>query len=186
MAYKNVVVYCGSHMGNNLAYAALAGELGQALGQEHFHMIYGGGTVGLMGICADAAMAAGGKVTGIIPEVFIAKEQAHRGISELIEVENMTIRKQKMIDMGDAFIILPGGLGTMEELFDTANHYHIYKGKDEQPPILIANIEGIYDTLEKQMQIWEKEGFIESGDWSNIHFCHSLEEIMTILRDNGK
>ena len=81
MTYKNVVVYCGSHFGNDPAYAAFAGELGEALGKNHFHMIYGGGTVGLMGICADAAMAAGGEVTGIIPEVFIAKEQAHRGLT---------------------------------------------------------------------------------------------------------
>ena len=115
MTYKNVVVYCGSHFGNDPAYAAFAGELGEALGKNHFHMIYGGGTVGLMGICADAAMAAGGEVTGIIPEVFIAKEQAHRGLTALIEVPDMTVRKQRMIEMGDAFIILPGGIGTLEE-----------------------------------------------------------------------
>lgn len=126
MTYKNVVVYCGSHFGNDPAYAAFAGELGEALGKNHFRMIYGGGTVGLMGICADAAMATGGEVTGIIPEVFIAKEQAHRGLTALIEVPDMTVRKQRMIEMGDAFIILPGGIGTLEELADTANqHVHI-------------------------------------------------------------
>ena len=184
MAYKNVVVYCGSHLGNDLSYAALAGELGEALGKGHFHMIYGGGTVGLMGICADAAMAAGGKVTGVIPEVFIAKEQAHRGITQLIEVENMTIRKQKMMEMGDAFVILPGGFGTMEELFDTANHYHIYEEK--QPLILIVNIDGIYDGLKQQIKAFEEAGFTEQGDWGNIKFCQNLDEIMEALGESGQ
>ncbi len=179
--YNNIVVYCGSHFGNNPAYASFAGQLGEALGKGGFHMIYGGGTVGLMGICADAAMAAGGKVTGIIPEVFIAKEQAHRGITELIEVENMTIRKQKMMEMGDAFIVLPGGFGTLEELADTANHYHIYGDPIHQPPILIVNLEGIYDGLEAQMQAWDEAGFIEPSEWGNIHFCHSLDEVMGVI-----
>ncbi len=182
MSYQNIVVYCGSHFGNNPSYAAFAGELGEALGKGGFHMIYGGGTVGLMGITADAAMAAGGQVTGVIPEVFIAKEQAHRGITKLLEVENMTIRKQKMIDMGDAFIILPGGLGTLEELADTANHYHIYNDENHQPPIIIVNLDGIYDGLIAQMKAWEDAGFIEKDDWRNIHFCQDLEEVMDILQ----
>lgn len=140
MSYEHIVVYCGSHFGNDPAYAAFAGELGEALGKNHFHMIYGGGTVGLMGICADAAMAAGGKVTGVIPEVFIAKEQAHRGLTELIEVPDMTIRKQKMISLGDAFLILPGGIGTLEELADTANQRHIYGDPLAQPPSSSATL----------------------------------------------
>ena len=186
MSYQHIVVYCGSHFGNNPAYASFAGQLGEALGKSGFHMIYGGGTVGLMGICADAAMAAGGKVTGVIPEVFIAKEQAHRGITELIEVENMTIRKQKMIAMGDAFVILPGGFGTLEELADTANQNHIYGDKDLQPPIIIVNIDGIYDALKQQMKAWREAGFIEAGDWGNIHFCQTLDEVMELLKSSEK
>ena len=186
MSYQHIVVYCGSHFGNNPAYASFAGQLGEALGKGGFHMIYGGGTVGLMGICANAAMAAGGKVTGVIPEVFIAKEQAHRGITELIEVENMTIRKQKMIAMGDAFVILPGGFGTLEELADTANQNHIYGDKDHQPPIIIVNIDGIYDALKQQMKAWREAGFIEAGDWGNIHFCQTLDEVMELLKSSEK
>ena len=105
--YKNITVYCGSHFGNDGDFASLAARLGEALGKGGFHMIYGGGTVGLMGLAADAAMAAGGRVTGIIPRVFIEKEQAHRGITELLEVPDMITRKQKLIESGDAFIVLP-------------------------------------------------------------------------------
>lgn len=181
MSYKNIVVYCGSHFGNDPAYAAFAGELGEALGKNHFHMIYGGGTVGLMGICADAAMAAGGKVTGVIPEVFIAKEQAHRGLTELIEVPDMTIRKQKMISLGDAFLILPGGIGTLEELADTANQRHIYGDPLAQPPIIICNIEHIYDGLLAQIDAWAEAGFLEKEDWKNLHVAQTLEDVMNVL-----
>ena len=182
MMYKNVVVYCGSRFGMNPAYASFAGQLGEALGKGGFRMIYGGGTVGLMGICANAAMAAGGAVTGVIPEVFIAKEQAHRGLTELLEVPDMTVRKHKMIEMGDAFVILPGGFGTMEELADTASHYHIYGNPQKQPPIIIANVDGIYDGFLKQMSLWAEAEFVDMEEWRNIHVCQTLKEVMEILQ----
>ena len=133
------------------------------------------------GLAADAAMAAGGRVTGIIPRVFIEKEQAHRGITELLEVPDMITRKQKLIESGDAFIVLPGGIGTLEELADTFSHYRIYAAPGSRPPILIANINGIYDPLKALFQNWLRLGFIEKEDLSSIHFCSSLEEIMKIL-----
>ena len=175
--YKNITVYCGSHFGNDGAFASLAARLGEALGRGGFHMIYGGGTVGLMGL------AAGGRVTGIIPQVFIEKEQAHRGITELLEVPDMVTRKQKLIKSGDAFIVLPGGIGTLEELADTFSHYRIYAAPGSRPPILIANINGIYDPLKALFQNWLRLGFIEKEDLSSIHFCSSLEEIMKILEN---
>ena len=186
MMYKNVVVYCGSRFGVNPAYASFAGQLGEALGRGGFHMVYGGGTVGLMGICADAAMAAGGTVTGVIPEVFIAKEQAHRGLTELLEVPDMTVRKRKMLELGDAFVVLPGGFGTLEELAETANHYHIYGDPAHQPPIIIVNIEGIYDGLLRQLTAWGEEEFADMEEWKNIHVCQSLGEVMGILRGTAE
>ena len=98
---KNVSVYCGSRYGINPAHTAFAGMAGELLAKNGYTMIYGGGSVGLMGIAADAALAAGGKVVGIIPEVFIAAEQAHRLITELIEVPDLMARKRKMIEAGD-------------------------------------------------------------------------------------
>ena len=181
MAYKNIVVYCGSHFGNDPEYASFAGRLGEALGKGGFHMIYGGGTVGLMGLCADAALAAGGKVTGIIPEVFIEKEQAHRGLTELLEVPDMMSRKEKMIAAGDAFIILPGGIGTLEELADTFSHYRIYADPSSRPPLLIADINGIYTPLKELFKNWTTLGFLSEEDLSAIHFCSTLEEIMELL-----
>lgn len=182
MDYKNIVVYCGSHYGNNPEYASLAGRLGEFLGKNGFHMIYGGGTVGLMGLAADAALAAGGKVTGIIPEVFIAKEQAHRGITELIEVPDMVTRKAKMIEAGDAFVALPGGVGTLEELTDTFSHYRTYGVPGHKPPILIINPDGIYDPLQDLFHRWVEKGFMEEEELAPVHFCRTLEEVMTILK----
>ena len=119
---KNVSVYCGSRYGINPAQTAFAGMAGELLAKNGYTMIYGGGSVGLMGIAADAALAAGGKVVGIIPEVFIAAEQAHRLITELIEVPDLMARKRKMIEAGDAFLILPGGFGTLEEFAELGSY----------------------------------------------------------------
>ena len=93
----------------------------------------------------------------------------------------MITRKQKSIESGDAFIVLPGGIGTLEELADTFSHYRIYAAPGSRPPILIANINGIYDPLKALFQNWLRLGFIEKEDLDSIHFCSSLEEIMKIL-----
>lgn len=175
---KNAVVYCGSRYGNNPAFAAFAGMTGELLAKKGYTLVYGGGSIGLMGVMADAAMAAGGHVTGIIPEIFIAQEQAHRLITELVEVPDLTVRKEKMISLGDVFLILPGGIGTLEELADTANHFHIYKEADKRPPIIIANIDHIYDPLEKLFESWSKNEFIDPSEWKNIHFIRSFSELL--------
>ena len=123
-------------------------------------MIYGGGTVGLMGLAADAAMAAGGRVTGIIPRVFIEKEQAHRGITELLEVPDMITRKQKLIESGDAFIVLPGGIGTLEELFEVWTWRQLgYHDK----PIGVLDADGYYRQMLGFLQHSVESGFM--GQW---------------------
>ena len=154
---KNVSVYCGSRYGINPAHTAFAGMAGELLAKNGYTMIYGGGSVGLMGIAADAALAAGGKVVGIIPEVFIAAEA------------------------GDAFLILPGGFGTLEEFADTAVHYHIYTEETNRPPIIIANIEGIYDPLRALFENWKSAEFITADEWENIHFINSIKELLPLL-----
>ena len=178
---KNVSVYCGSRHGINPAHTAFAGMAGELLAKNGYTMIYGGGSVGLMGIAADAALAAGGKVVGIIPEVFIAAEQAHRLITELIEVPDLMARKRKMIEAGDAFLILPGGFGTLEEFADTATHYRIYAEEADRPPIIIANIEGIYDPLRALFENWKSAEFITADEWENIHFINSIKELLPLL-----
>ena len=121
------------------------------------------------------------KVVGIIPEVFIAAEQAHRLITELIEVPDLMARKRKMIEAGDAFLILPGGFGTLEEFADTAVHYHIYTEETNRPPIIIANIEGIYDPLRALFENWKSAEFITANEWENIHFINSIKELLPLL-----
>lgn len=183
MKLENIVIYCGSHFGAELSYASFAGELAEAIAKSGRTITYGGGTVGLMGIVADAAMAAGGKVIGVIPEVFILKEQAHRGITELIEVPDMVERKKIMIGSGHAFIALPGGPGTLEEFSDTISHMRIY-GEGKRPPVIIANVDGFYDPLLSLINAWEEEGFMEEGDRDNIFICSSVDEIMKVISDH--
>ena len=116
-----VTVYCGSHKGLSPTYTSFAQNFGTQLGKSGYRVAYGGGQLGLMGIIANAALDAGAHVTGIIPKVFVETEQAHYGVSRLEIVEDMFTRKKKLIEIGDAFVILPGGIGTLEEFVDTAD-----------------------------------------------------------------
>lgn len=177
---KNITVYCGSQYGLNPAHAAFTGMLVEFLAKNGFHIIYGGGSTGLMGLIADTAISAEGQITGIIPHIFIEKEQAHRGITKLIEVDTMDERKEKLIHMADAFIILPGGIGTLEELSDTLSHMTIYR-ENRCPPIIIANIDNFYDPLKALFQYWTDEEFISKQALQSVHFISTVKEIKEIL-----
>ncbi|HRL34188.1 MAG TPA: TIGR00730 family Rossman fold protein, partial [Neisseria sp.] len=109
---NHIVVYCGSNLGNKPAYFEAAQAMGKAIAERGSTLVYGGGKIGLMGTVADAALAEGGQVIGVIPTFLREKEVAHLGLSQLIETADMTERKNKMIELADAFIALPGGLGT--------------------------------------------------------------------------
>ena len=115
---SSVCVFCGSQYGSDPAYRRGAARLGELLGTAGVAVIYGGGHVGLMGAVADAAVAAGGEVIGVIPTRLLEREVGHRAITRLITTNDMFERKQQMIDLADAFVILPGGLGTLDELLD--------------------------------------------------------------------
>ena len=165
---KTITVYCGSRPGKRKEYAQFAAEFGSRLGREGYAMLFGGGRLGLMGITADAALAAGAMVTGIIPEVFVDKEQAHTGVSHLEVVKDMNVRKKKLIQLGDAYVILPGGFGTLEEFADTADWIHIYQQSNR--PVIVANICGLYDPLKTLIRTYMEEGFMDRDEWSNLHF----------------
>lgn len=140
----SLCIFCGSRHGASPAYRAQAERLGELCGQNRIEVVYGGGHVGLMGVVADAAMAAGGKVTGLIPEHLLNREVGHREISELIVTDTMFDRKEQMIARSDAFAVLPGGLGTLDELFEVITlrqlGYH-------QKPIVLINVDGFWDPL---------------------------------------
>src|ERR1043166_521376 len=116
---KNICIYCGSSCGSKPDFEEGAVQCGKTLAARCLNLIYGGGNVGLMGILADAVLAGGGKVTGVIPRSLVDREVAHTGLTSLITVASMHERKQKMADLADAFVALPGGVGTLEEVIET-------------------------------------------------------------------
>jgi len=139
---RSICVFCGSQYGSDPAFRRVATALGEMLGAAGVSVIYGGGHVGLMGAVADAAMAAGGKVIGLIPTRLLEREVGHRAITELITTRDMFERKQQMIDRADAFVILPGGLGTLDELLDVITLRQLgYHDK----PIVLVNLDGYWD-----------------------------------------
>jgi uncharacterized protein (TIGR00730 family) len=141
---RRICVYCGSSPGASPAYAAAAAEVGRELAGRGIGLVYGGGNVGLMGTVADAALAAGGEAIGVIPEALVAREVAHSGLTELHVVESMHERKALMADLADAFVALPGGLGTLEELFEILTWAQL--GLHRKPSGLV-NVAGYYDGL---------------------------------------
>lgn len=140
----SLCVYCGSRPGAEPAYAQVARSVGEWIGRHGGQLVYGGGRNGLMGIVADATLSAGGRVVGIIPTALVEKEWAHHGCSELLVVENMHERKRLMAEHADAFLALPGGIGTLEEFFEVWTWRQLgYHDK----PVGLLNLDGYYDGL---------------------------------------
>ena len=141
---KRVCVYCGSNFGAAAEYAAAARRCGAVLAARGLTLVYGGGNVGLMGVLADAALGAGGEVIGVIPRRMIEREVAHHGVTSLIAVDSMHERKQQMMDLADAFLALPGGIGTLEELFEAFTWLQLGL---HHKPVGLLNVAGFYDPL---------------------------------------
>lgn len=154
---SSLCVYCGSRMGNSPVYLEAARDLGALLARRGITIVYGGGHVGLMGVLADAALAAGGQVVGVIPKALQEKELGHTGLTELHVVETMHVRKAMMAERADAFIALPGGLGTYEEIFETAT-WSLLGIQDK--PLGFLNINGFYDSLIDQVERAAADGFL--------------------------
>ena len=156
---KSIVVYCGSRKGNRPAYAEAAQILGKTLADKNIRLVYGGGNVGLMGITADSTMQHGGEVLGIIPEFLNQLEVGHNGITELRVVENMHQRKLMMHEESDGIITLPGGFGTMEEIFEMLTWGQLGM---HQKPIGVLNVEGYYDDLIAQADRMVTDDFLST------------------------
>ncbi|HSA59460.1 MAG TPA: TIGR00730 family Rossman fold protein [bacterium] len=139
-----VCVFCGSSPGDRPVFADAARALGTTLAHRGIRLVYGGGNVGLMGVVADAALAAGGEVVGVIPEALFAKEVAHGGLTKLHRVQSMHERKTLMYDLSDGFIALPGGIGTLEEIFEILTWGQLGL---HQKPCGFLNVEGYFDPL---------------------------------------
>ncbi|ACR29693.1 TIGR00730 family Rossman fold protein [Burkholderia glumae] len=154
---KSVCVYCGSASGVRGVYAEAARGFGQALAAAELTLVYGGGRVGLMGIVADAVLAAGGRAIGVIPQLLLDKEVGHQGLTELHVVPDMHHRKKMMADRSDAFVAMPGGAGTLEEFFEVFTWAQLgYHRK----PVALLNVEGFYDPLVAMLRHTVDEGFM--------------------------
>ena len=164
-ASTTLCVFCGSRPGARPAYAAAARAIGQALGRRNWQLVYGGGRVGLMGEVADAARQAGAWVTGVIPESLMQREVGHRGLDELHVVPSMHARKQMMAERADAFLALPGGLGTFEELFEVWTWRQLgYHTR----PIALLNTDGYYDPLLEFHGAMHSRGFVSDAQFNAL------------------
>ena len=159
MNFRRICVFCGSNSGNNPAYRAAAIEVGRLLAGRGIEVVYGAGNIGLMGILADAALAAGGRVIGVIPESLMAKEVGHPGLTELRIVKSMHERKAIMSDLSDAFIAMPGGFGTFEEFCEVVTWSQL---GIQSKPCGLLNVEGYYDPLLELFDHAVREGFLRA------------------------
>ena len=174
----SLCVYCGSRRGDDPAFADAARAVGTAIGRRGWQLVYGGGRVGLMGAVADAALEAGARVVGIVPALLMSREVGHRGISELVIVDTMHQRKQQMAERADAFLALPGGIGTLEELFEVWTWRQI--GYHDQP-IGLLNTAGYYDSLIAFLQGGVQQGFLDAPHETGLDIDGDAEALMTRL-----
>ncbi len=172
---KSIVVFCGSGDGYNEVYREVAYAVGNMLALQGIRIIYGGAKVGIMGALADGALQKGGIVTGVIPNFLKTREVAHTGITELITVETMHERKLKMNELSDGILTLPGGWGTMEELFETLTWSQLGLHKK---PIGLLNTNGYYDALKALCSTMVQEGFLNERVNASLLISSSPEELL--------
>src|SRR5580692_2348212 len=178
-AIRNVCVYCGSSDGADARFGEAAQELGRALAAGSVGLVYGGGGEGLMGRLAQSTLAGGGYVTGIIPSFLIRKEHPLTAVQEMVVVEDMHERKQAMFDRADAFVALPGGVGTLEELVEQMTWAQLNR---HTKPILIANIRGLLPPLVAAFAHMPGGGFIREGFEARYMVAERIEEVLPMLR----
>jgi len=177
---RSVCVYCGSNSGARPAYAERAVQLGQRLAREGLALVYGGGNVGLMGIVADAALASGGEVVGVIPEQLVGWEVAHAGLTRLEVVANMHERKARMFDLSDAFVALPGGFGTLDEMFEMLTWRQLGLG---DKPCAFLDVDGFYAPLIAMMDRMVEERFLHPDQRRDLWHGDDLDALLAWMRE---
>ena len=176
---KAICVYCGSNTGNRPAYAERATALGERIAREGLALIYGGGNVGLMGLAADAALAAGGEVIGVIPEQLVTWEVAHKGVSRLEVVANMHERKMRMFDLADAFVALPGGFGTLDEMFEMLTWRQLGIG---DKPCAFLDVDGFYAPLLQMIDRMVAERFLHPEQRADLWHGQDIGAMLAWMR----
>lgn len=182
LSMKNILIYCGSSYGNNEIYKQTAQKVGETLAKQNLRLVYGGGSAGLMGTTADAVLANGGEVVGIIPSFMEAWEVQHKNLTETIVVESMHVRKQLMADRADAIIALPGGWGTLDELFEILTWRQIGL---HNMPIGLLNTNGFYDDLLKMLDKMAAEGFVREANTKFLIIDDNIDSLLEKLRNDN-
>jgi uncharacterized protein (TIGR00730 family) len=176
---KSVTVFCGSSSGTDPIYQSQAAMVGATLAQQNICIIYGGAKVGLMGSIAGAALSEGGKVVGVIPRFLRSKEIAHEGLTELIMVESMHERKTKMHELCDGIIALPGGFGTLEELFEILTWAQLGLHKK---PIGLLDVNGFYGHLKKLLLTMVDEGFLKEINYNMLLISDDINDLLSQMK----
>ncbi len=171
---KRLCVFCGSSYGSSPAFTAAARELGEAIASHGIELVYGGARVGLMNEVADATLAKGGKVIGVLPRFMSQKELAHESLTELHLVDTMHQRKQLMAEMSDGFVALPGGFGTFEEIFEamTWSQLHLHRS-----PCALFNVAGYYDKLVEFLDVSVASGFVRQDLRDSLIVANNLKDL---------
>ena len=177
-----VALYCGSRAGNKPVYLEKAIHLSQGLAEHGFGLVYGGASIGLMGQVADAMIQHGGEAVGVIPEFMLDYEIAHNQLTELHVVTSMHQRKAMMAERACAFVALPGGLGTFEEILESATWGQL---NQHQTPMMLYNVNGFYDALIAQLDRAVEDGFLPPQHRAKLIICEHEEEIYTTLTNLG-
>ena len=172
---RSICIYCGSNTGSNPIYAERAAALGTRLAQQGLAVIYGGGNVGLMGVVADAALAAGGEVIGVIPEQLVGWEVAHTGLTRLEVVANMHERKARMFDLSDGFVALPGGFGTLDEMFEMLTWRQLGIG---DKPCAFLDVQGFFEPLVAMMDRMVEERFLHADQRRDLWHGDDLDAML--------
>ncbi len=177
---NSVCVYCGSNFNGDVQLRNSIKQLAETLVKQQIKLVYGGGSVGVMGVLANDVLELGGLVTGIIPQFLMDKEVGHKGVTEMIVTENMHQRKQKMADLSDGFVILPGGFGTLEEFFEVLTWLQLGL---HNKPIGVLNVNGFYDPLFDQMEMMVQSKFLKPAN-RDLVFNEADAEILINKMDN--
>lgn len=178
VSVRRVAVFCGARAGNSPRFAEVARELGDALARSRIGVVYGGASRGLMGVLADAALAAGGEVIGVLPRSLSHREIAHDNLSELHLVETMHERKALITDLSDAFGVLPGGIGTLDEFFEAFTWAQI---GIHSKPIALINIDGFYAPLLAHLRNTVAAGFLSTERLDTLHNCPDVDSFISTL-----
>ena len=180
---KKLCVYCGSSPGERPAYAQAARTLGHMLAENGIGLVYGGGSLGLMGEVAKACLAAGGHVTGVIPEFLVREEIMLENVQELVVTTNMHERKMTMFEKADGFCALPGGIGTLEELVEMATWLQLGR---HVKPLILANLQGYWDPLLQLFDHMREEGFFKSSTEVRLDQVKRIEEVVPLFEKRLK